>query len=154
MPARSLAGVLPPLALHALAREVDRALGVLLHTTLDLPDFVPQALALVDAGAALRSMLLFCVAGLVLASALQRLGCPRVAPAFLVLLLRPALTLLALASLLARPTYPYGFTLPVALTQDWGLAQDAAALAAAAALLWRSPRFAPPRPAEMLFMSF
>src|SRR6185436_3996570 len=100
------------------------------------------------------SVLLLCVAGLVLALALRRLGLPRVAPAFLVLLLRPALTLLALASLLLRPTYPYGFTLPVALTQDWGIAQDAAALAAATALLVRAPRLPPPRPAELLFMSF
>ena len=154
IPARSLAGVLPPLALHALAREVDRAVGVLLHSTLDLPDFVPQALALLDAGAVLRSLAVFCLAGLALAAALHRLGCERVGPAFLVLLLRPALTLLALASLLARPTYPYGFTLPVALTQDWGVAQDAAACAAAAALLFRAPRLLPPRPAELLFMGF
>jgi hypothetical protein len=154
IPARSLAGVLPPLALHACAREVDRAVGVLLHTTLDLPDFVPRALALLDAGEVGRSVALSCLAGLALAFALTRLGCERVVPAFLVLLLRPALTLVALASLGARPTYPYGFTLPVALTQDWAIAQDTAALAAAVALLARAPRFAPPRPAELLFPSF
>lgn len=51
---------------------------------------------------------------------------------FTPLLLRPAVTALALVALWARPSYPYGFTLPVALTQDWGLGQD---LAAAAALL-------------------
>jgi hypothetical protein len=39
--------------------------------------------------------------------------------------------------------YPYGFTLPVALSQDWGIAQDIAAAAAMVALLpaprWRVP---------------
>ena len=62
------------------------------------------------------------------------------------LLLRPAITLLALVSRSrrARPI-PYGFTLPVALTQDWGVGQDLAALAALVAL--RLPRPAPARAA-------
>ena len=36
---RGAARVLLPFALHGLAREVDGAVGTLLHTTLDLPDF-------------------------------------------------------------------------------------------------------------------
>jgi len=36
---RALLGVLLPFALHGLAREIDAALGVLLHSTLDLPRF-------------------------------------------------------------------------------------------------------------------
>lgn len=165
IPARTLARGLVPLVLHALARELDRAVGILLHTTLDLPDFVRQALALVDPAAALRSAALWSIAGTFafwgLAWLERRAGAAswpaafeRVAPAFLVLLLRPVLTLLALASLFARASYPYGFTLPVALTQDWGIAQDAAALAAAIALVGRVPRAAAPRPGEVFFISF
>ena len=47
---RALLMVLVPLALQGLAREVDHAVSVLLRSTLDLPDFVPQALSLVDPG--------------------------------------------------------------------------------------------------------
>src|SRR5687767_10942015 len=43
-----LASVPAALALHGLAREVDRAVGLLLHTSLDLPSFVWTAFALVD----------------------------------------------------------------------------------------------------------
>ncbi|HSB60698.1 MAG TPA: hypothetical protein VLI67_03195, partial [Vicinamibacteria bacterium] len=50
------------------------------------------------------------------------------------LYLRPMLTVLALGSLALRPSFPYAFTLPVALGQDWGPAQDVAALAALVAL--------------------
>jgi hypothetical protein len=82
----------------------------------------------------------------------------RSADASVFLLLRPALTLLALASLAIRPTYPYGFTLPVALTQDWGLAQDLAAAAFALAstlpLTAVRVRIPPPRPWELGFMAF
>lgn len=165
IPARTLARGLAPLVLHALAREVDRAVGILLHTTLDLSDFVRQALALVDLAAALRSAALWSMAGAFVfwgLAWLERRACAaswptafeRVAPAFLVLLLRPVLTLLALASLFTRASYPYGFTLPVALTQDWGIAQDAAALAAAVAMLGRVPHVAAPRPSEVFFISF
>ena len=73
--------------------------------------------------------------------------------------LRPALTLLALLSLAARPTFPYGFTLPVALTQDWGIGQDAAALATLVA--WRAPwlrgvarRLPVPRAGAVAFLAF
>ncbi len=137
-PARILLALLP-FALHGLAREVDHAVGLLLHTTLDLPGFVPVALSLVDWGRAARATLLWSAAGaalyLVLAIASRAQAAWPVtlgssAWLFAPLLLRPALTLLALGALAWNPAYPYGFTLPVALTQDWGFAQDAAAAAA------------------------
>ena len=73
----------------------------------------------------------------------------REARALAPLLLRPAITLLALVSVALQPAYPYAFTLPVALTQDWGIAQDLLALAAIAgappAGARASRRRAPPR---------
>jgi hypothetical protein len=66
------------------------------------------------------------------------------AAGFDALYLRPALTMLALVSLALQPTYPYAFTLPVALTQDWAPAQDVAA--AAALVAWRRPRLRLPAP--------
>jgi len=135
-----------PLALHALAREVDRSVGLLLHSTLDLPDFVPTALGLVEPRAALEVVAAWVTGGAlvlaVLAAARRRArGVPvaeslaRDAGLFAPLLLRPLLTLLALGSLAARPAFPYAFTLPVALTQDLGIAQDVAAGAAILATL-------------------
>ena len=147
--------VLVPLLLHALAREVDRAVGTLLHTTLDLPDFVRLALGLLEHNRAALAVLLWCAGG----ALLWRLLPPRPerSTAFLPLLLRPALTLIALVSLAIRPTYPYGFTFPVALTQDWSIAQDAAALAAMVAVIaWNVPaaKLSAPRPSEVFFVCF
>lgn len=143
----SAALALGPFALHGLAREVDRALGLLLHSSLDLPGFVPLALSLVDLGAAGRAVATWTAAGAGLWLLAAAFGVQRAAAAapawraalrasaglFAPLLLRPACTLLALGALALRPAYPYGFTLPVALTQDWSFAQDAAAAAAWAA---------------------
>src|SRR5438445_4252643 len=145
---RAAARALFPFALHGLARQVDAAVGRLLHTTLDLPDFVRQALRLMDAADTLRTIAAWTAGGaalwLALAAVRARHDSRTLASAlqteadgFAPLLLRPALTLLALASLAVQPTFPYGFTLPVALTQDWGPAQDAAAVAAVIA--WRLP---------------
>jgi hypothetical protein len=152
MRAGDLVRVLLPLLLHALAREVDRALGTLLFTTLDLPDFVRLALGLVEPRRAAVAALAWCGAGAVLWRLLPPLQARP--SALLPLLLRPALTLIALVSLMLRPTYPYAFTFPVALTQDWSIAQDLAALAAiVAALAWvRPPSLSPPRPAEVFFV--
>ena len=133
--------ILLPFALHGLAREVDQACGVLLHTSLDLQGFVGEALRLVAWDSAARQVLTWSLGGGLLWLALGawrarqeggsfEQGLAIEAHGFGALLLRPALTVLALLSLAIHPTYPYGFTLPVALTQDWGLAQDAAALAA------------------------
>ena len=61
---------------------------------------------------------------------------------------------LALLSVAVRPSYPYGFTLPVALTQDWGIGQDLAALAALLALRLPPLRFPAPRAGEVFALSF
>ncbi len=166
---RAFLRILVLLALHAAARQVDAAVGLLLHTTLDLPDFVLRALGLVEPGAWLRSVATFTAGGtalwLILAGLRTRgLGeawteaRERSADASVFLLLRPALTLLALLSLAIRPTYPYGFTLPVALTQDWSLAQDLAAaafaLAPPLALILARARIPSPRPWELGFVAF
>src|SRR2546423_9757394 len=45
-----VARALLPVLLHAVARDVDAAIGVVLHTTLDVRDLPLRALALVDAG--------------------------------------------------------------------------------------------------------
>jgi hypothetical protein len=74
--------------------------------------------------------------------------------AFAVLYLRPILTLLALASLAIQPTYPYGFTLPVALGQDWAVAQDAAVLATLAAAHLPRLRLPVPGALSLAFMAF
>jgi hypothetical protein len=161
-----LRGLLP-FALHALAREIDAAIGLLLHTGLDLPSFVPQALGLVDPARALRSVALVTLGGAALWVLLARLrrsagqsaqeALADEARGFSPLLLRPALTLVALACLGLRPTFPYGSTLPIALTQDWGIAQDVAA--AAALLAFRLPRLRIPAPGAgavflMAFLSY
>jgi hypothetical protein len=138
--------VLVLLALHAIAREIDGAVGLLLHTTLDLEHFVPQALRLVDASAFAGTVLAWCAGGIAIWVGLAAAGVGaarhRWWRLFLPLLLRPVITALALVSLAIDPVYPYGFTLPVALAQDWGIAQDVAAAAAILALLpwrWRIP---------------
>jgi hypothetical protein len=162
---RRLAVFAAVLGLHALAREVDGAVGVLLHTTLDLPRFVREALALLEARAVLASLAVWVVGGLAGAAALAaararfdrmafRAALAVEAGLMTPLLLRPALTLLALVSLAVRPTWPYGFTLPVALTQDWGPAQDVAAVAALAAARARPWRWPSPRPASFAFLAF
>src|SRR5262249_38607321 len=72
------------------------------------------------------------------------------------LYLRPAVTALALPCVRLRPASPFLLTLPVALTQDWGPGQDAAAAAALLAL--RLPRRAAqlpaPRAGALFFMAF
>src|SRR5262245_32890495 len=157
--------VLLPFGLHGMAREVDRACGVLLHTSLDLPDFVPQALGLVPMGEAALRVLLWSAAGALIWLALglrsARLGGLSLADGlraeacgFAPLLLRPALTVLALASLAVQPTYPYGFTLPVALTQDWGVAQDVLVLAALLAARLPPLRVPAPGAAALGLLSF
>ncbi|MET0553455.1 MAG: hypothetical protein ABW221_10495 [Vicinamibacteria bacterium] len=161
----ALVSVPAALLVHGLARAVDGAVGVLLHTSLDLPSFVATALGLIDRGDAALQALAWAAAGTAVwaaLAALRRRGTAEAwndalaaeAPRFAVLLLRPALTALALGALALQPTYPYGFTLPVALTQDWGVAQDAAALLAF--LLYRLPVRALPAPgtASLTFLAF
>jgi hypothetical protein len=155
-----------PFALHALARSVDGALGVLLHSTLAL-DYGAEVLRWLVAhgGVTLLAIGGFLSAGIVAWGALGLArsrkdsrglgaGLGREAGAFDPLYLRPAITVLALGSLAAQPLFPYGFTLPVALTQDWGIGQDLVALAWFLAARAPIPRLPAPRPAAIFFMAF
>jgi hypothetical protein len=162
---RAALRALLPFALHALAREVDAAVGLLLRTSLDLPDFVAQALRLVDPAAALGRVAAWMAAGAGLWAVLALLRSRRdgtslaaaldaSSAGFAALYLRPVLSLLALASLAVQPAYPYAFTLPVALTQDLGVAQDAAALAALVALHAPRPRLPAPGAASLGLIAF
>jgi hypothetical protein len=166
---RTLLRVLFLLTLHAAARQVDGALGLLLHTTLDLPELAPSAFALVEPAALFGSVASFLVGGIALWLGLAAVrvrgleeawtvALDRAADASHFLLLRPALTLLALVSVALRPTYPFGFTLPVALTQDWSLAQDLAAAAFALTPTFQvivgQARIPAPRPWELGFVAF
>ena len=60
---RGVPKVLLPFALHGLAREVDGAVGTLLHTSLDLPDFVAHAVSLLDPRQVFLSVLAWSAAG-------------------------------------------------------------------------------------------
>lgn len=162
---------LAPVALHALAREVDRALGLVLRAEVapaGVVSEVVRAMAIDPAAVAGRVAGWLAVAAAVVAalawrrahaeavgyaSALGRTA-QTLAPTLAPLLLRPALTLFALASLAIQPSYPYAFTLPVALTQDWAIAQDLLALAAILALGMPPVRFPAPRAGEVLLLSF
>ena len=164
---RALLRALAPLLLHALAREADRGLGLVLRAEIEPRALVPEVTrALAADGVAVPLRLLAWLSaglGLWLALALWRsraeglplgraLECETatLGP----LWLRPALTLLALASVALRPSHPYGFTLPVALTQDWSIGQDAAALAAVVALRAPAIRWPAPRSGEVFFTAF
>jgi len=165
--ARTALLALTPLVLHVLAREADRGLGLVLRAGIE-PDGllaeVARAVAADASGAAARvstGMLVGLTAWAALAAWSRRrdgtgwgAALASEAPVLAPLLLRPAITFVALLSVAVHPSYPYGFTLPVALTQDWGPGQDAAALAACLAL--RLPRFRlpGPRPVEVLALTF
>ncbi|HET6899879.1 MAG TPA: hypothetical protein VFK70_16100, partial [Vicinamibacteria bacterium] len=156
---------LVPFVLYALARDVDAQVGVLLHSSLDLPGFVPLALSLLDPADLARhasiSVATGLLAWLVLALLRSRAflvplpeALAAIAPSFSILFLRPFLTALALASLALRPTYPYAFTLPVALGQDLSLAVDAALLAALLAAHVPRPRLPAPGALSIAFLAF
>jgi hypothetical protein len=156
---------LVPFVLYSVARDVDGALGILLHSTLDLPDFVRRALSLLDPADLARHASISVAVGLVVwfLLALIRSGASaasfaealtETAPSFVVLLLRPVLTVLALASLALQPTYPYAFTLPVALGQDLSIAVDALILAALLAAHLRRPRLPAPGALSIAFVAF
>jgi hypothetical protein len=154
-----------PFLLYSLARDVDAAVGLLLHTTLDLPGFVGQALSLLDVAGFARHALTWAAGGAAAWVALAAVGArsegiafgealAAAGDAFAVLYLRPALTLLALVSLAIQPTYPYGFTLPVALGQDLAIAVDAAILAALVAAHLPRVRLPAPGALSLAFASF
>ncbi len=164
---RALLAALAPLLVHALARETDRALGLLLKAEVEPAALIPEiGRALAAGGTAVALHVLAWLAaglGVWLALALwhsRREAVPlssaleREAAAFGPLWLRPAITLLALASLAFRPSYPYGFTLPVALTQDWSVGQDAAALGAIMALLLPAIRWPAPKAGGVFLVAF
>ncbi len=165
--ARTAMAVLVPVLLHALAREADRGLGLVLRAEVEplgLLAEVGRAIAADGAGGVAR-VTLWLLAGVTLWMGLagRRKHAERVPWAealgretvvFAPLLLRPAITLLALASVAVRPSYPYGFTLPVALTQDWAIGQDLAALAALLALRLPPLRVPAPRAGEVFLLSF
>ncbi len=156
-----------PFALHGFAREVDTALGLVLRSSL-IPTSVLGEVGRVLAesgGSVLRSVLLWTAGGAGLWTVLslgrarrdgRGLGAALGAGAegFQALYLRPVLSILALLAVALSPAFPYAFTLPVALTQDWSLGQDAAALAVLVAGLAPSVRFPAPRPAAVVFLSF
>jgi len=156
---------LAPFVLYALARDVDAALGILLHSTLDLPGFVGHALSLLDPADLARHASISVVVGLLawfLFASVRfradpvsfREALAATAPSFAILLLRPCLTMLAMASLALRPTYPYAFTLPVALGQDLAIAVDAAILAALLATHLPRPRLPAPGAVSIAFLAF
>jgi hypothetical protein len=164
---RTVLVALAPFALHALAREVDRALGLLLRAELAPAGLLRQLARAVAAEglAAPARILAWTAAGVVcwwlLAASHARsrrtpfaLALDREARRLRPLYLRPLITLLALAAVGLHPAYPYGFTLPVALTQDWGIGQDLAALAVLLALHAPGMRLPAPRAAEVFLISF
>jgi hypothetical protein len=164
---RTILLVLVPFLLHGLAREVDRALGLVLRAQVE-PESVAVEVARAlgaEGPAALARLAAWGLGGLAVWAALGLWrsrreavaltdALSREAASFTPLLLRPALTVLALASVALRSSYPYAFTLPVALTQDWGRAQDVAALAAVVALAVPMPRWPAPSPKAVFLVSF
>jgi hypothetical protein len=159
--------VLGPFALYAIARQLDAALGTLLHTTLDLPGFPLRAAALLEprhlAGAASLGAAAGTAVWLVLAASRSRsTGEPLAAAAaaeaeaggFAPLLLRPAVTVLAWLALALHPTFPYAATLPVALSQDWSVALDAAILVGLVAPRLRAVRLPAPRALSVFGIAF
>ncbi len=156
---RTVLLALAPVLLHALAREADRGLGLVLRAEVEPLGLLVRGRPRDGRGGPRGGGPDRAVArgGARRVARPRRVGAardgarrwlealPAEAAVFAPLLLRPALTLVALLSVAIRPSYPYGFTLPVALTQDWGIGQDAAALAALLALRLPPPRCPAPR---------
>jgi hypothetical protein len=163
--ARTLFRALLPFALHGLARKVDAGAGLLLRSSLDIRGFsselirtlppleVATAVAAWTAGGAALLLLLAGLRARAQGHGLEK-AVGEEAATFTPLYLRPVLTLLALLSLTISPAFPYAFTLPVALTQDWGIAQDVAAVAALVALRLPALRVPAPRAGAIFFMTF
>ena len=164
---RSILLALLPLGLHGLAREVDRGLGLVLRAELEPAGLLSEVAraAAADGLAMPGRVLAWLGVGLVAWLGLgwwraRREGEPlsgalsTEAATSWPLLLRPALTLLALGAVAVEPTYPFGFTLPVALTQDLGVAQDAAVAAVLLALRLPPIRVPAPGAAAVFLVSF
>jgi len=164
---RSIAVVLLPFALHGLAREVDAGLGLVLRAGVRPGSTVVEvaratlAPGLDGGGRVLAWTLAGVVAWLLLAGWTRwreglgwRESLEGEARGFAPLYLRPALTVLAVASVAWRPEHPYAFTLPVALTQDWAIGPDVAALAALLAIRTRPLRVPAPGAGAIFIISF
>jgi len=156
---------LGPFVLYAVSRELDAALGVLLHTTLDLPGLPVRAAALLEPRALATAGGLGALTGgvvwLALAAWRSRRdgvalgqGLEAEAGGFGPLLLRPLVTALAWIAVALRPTFPYAATLPVALSQDWGIATDTAILAGLVAARARPIRLPAPTAAALFGIAF
>jgi hypothetical protein len=155
-----------PFALYSLASSADAGLRVLLHSSLSGDRVAEVGHWLLADGRstllrALGALGIGVLAWLALGLARARrdglgLGAAlgREASAFDPLYLRPAITLLALVSLSISPVFPYGFTLPVALTQDWRIGLDLLALGWFLAARGAWPRLPAPRPTAVFFMTF
>ena len=164
---RTILTALLPFLLHGLARETDRALGLVLRAELEPAGLVVEVGRAMGAdGAALVARLLsWALGGLAAWVALSwwrareegtslSTALPREVPSFAPLYLRPALTFIALVSVALRPSFPYAFTLPVALTQDLGIAQDVAAVAVLLAIRLPSIRVPAPGPRAVFLVAF
>lgn len=164
---RSAKVALLPFVLVAVARELEAALGLVLHTGLRDPDLLRSALAVLAAdpvGCAAR-VGAWTLAGLFVWGVLAkwrsasdglsfRVAAVREASTFAPLWLLPATTLLSLFALAARATWPYGHTLAVALTQDLSLGRDALVVAALVARRVPALRIPAPRGGAVFFVSF
>ena len=161
-----LLALLPPL-LHGLAREVDRALGLVLRAEVEPAGLLAEVARAMGAEglAAPGRVLAWALGGLAVWVALawwraRQEETPltgafaREVPTLAPLFLRPALSVLALASVGLQPSYPWAFTLPVALTQDLGIAQDVAALAVLMATRLPPIRLPAPGPRAVFLISF
>jgi hypothetical protein len=164
---RTIFLALLPFALHGLAREVDRALGLVLRAEMEPAGLlveIARAMGAEGPGGTLR-IVAWLLGGLGVWLALgwwrsRSTEAPLVealsgeVPTFAPLFLRPALTFVAVASVALRPSFPYAFTLPVALTQDLGVGQDVAVLAALLALRLPPLRMPVPGPRAIFLLSF
>jgi hypothetical protein len=149
----------------ALAREIEGALALVLHGNLEGADVVGAAVRTLDAGPLAAHALGWTVAGILLWMTLAisrarsdgqsfREAATSESWSFAALLLIPLTTTVALLALLVQPTWPYGHTLAVALTQDLAPARDALAIAAVLALRAPAPSLPAPRASGVLFVSF
>ncbi|MCM2255242.1 MAG: hypothetical protein NDJ94_06180 [Vicinamibacteria bacterium] len=138
-------------AAHGLARALDAGLGLALRSSLDAPGLAALGLSLVDPQGATVAAAIGATGAAVVALGLRGRGG---SVPFLALLLRPLLSVLALAAVALEPAYPYAFTLPVALGQDLSAGQDALALAVALAAVAGPWRIGAPRAFDLFLASF
>ncbi len=164
---RPAAFALLPFVLVAVARKLEAALGLVLHTGLRDPELLSSALAVVaaDPGGLAAAVGVWTVAGALAWGGLAwwrsasegrafreaaAVECRTFAPLWLL----PATTLLSVLALAARAAWPYGHTLAVALPQDLSLGRDALVAAALVARRMPALRMPVPRGGAVFFVSF